>query len=121
MKKFNLNITMLLLLSCVGTAFSMEEDITKEQQQKVLLGQLEKYRERVTELNKNLDKFKEQHNNGLMSFDDYHFQRCSIAYFRDKARSTYETSTGLDLGYTFNIETTDLKKFAESDFVERDK
>ncbi len=119
MKKFNLDIAMLLLLSCVGTAFSMEEDIAKEQQQKSVLECLKRYKKLVVELRTNEHSFKKQFDDRKMSFDDYNHQCISISDRIKRARSTYETLTNLNLGHPFNIETTDLKKFAESDFVVR--
>ncbi len=110
---------MLLLLSCVGTAFSMLTESETKKQQSVQLEQLEKYREIVTKLKKKLDKCKEKFDNGEIN-PGYYYRKCFVIPDSiEKLRKTYEELTGFYLGYPFSIETTDLKIFVKSGFVDR--
>ena len=58
MKKLNLNMVALLLLSCVGTTFSMED------QKNRLLNENSKLKEQF-------DYLKNKHNKGDITFEDY--------------------------------------------------
>ncbi len=121
MKKLNLNVAVLLLLSCAGTTFSMEKSLTEEQQKKVKL--LENYKSHIQKLNEMERKNKEKYANGQIEYENYDFRRLSFISSKKLFLEKYERFTGLDLSAgAFGIETANLKEFViQSHYVKNNQ
>ena len=115
MKKLNLNITILLLLSCVGTTFSMqkqEKNLTKQDGVKVqyhtnMLKTLKLYKKDLTKLKKENEEVGDLHyDKRKTTLDEWSMQCASIDKRKKNAIKICECLTCLKLD-EFNIETTD--------------
>ena len=125
MEKLNLNMAALLLLYCVGTTFSMQRqpgknliklDGVKALYHTNMLKRLKQYGKDLTTLEKEHEEVKDLHyDENKTSFEDYYKQYNSIDNRKKNALKICECLTCLDLkDPSFNIKTTNLGEFVES-------
>lgn len=121
MKKLNLNMAALLVLFCVGTTFSMQkqENILTELYgiKKVyhtnMLTTLQQYKKDLTKLNKEYEEKENIHSDKKNEKKTTFEQSTLIDKCKKNTIKTYECLTCLKLD-KFDIETTNLDKFVES-------
>ena len=123
MKKLNFNMAALLLLSCVGTTFSMQREprknLTKLDGVKAvyrtnILKTLQLYKKDLTNLEKKNeeagDLYYDKHKTTV---EEWRMQCASIDKHKKNILKIFECTTCLKLD-EFNIETTNLGEFVES-------